>query len=85
MPTLEDVRTLRIECADCGRERWWKRSQIARQHIPLETPLSAILPRLCCSCCREEGLPGNNVVVSADFFEPAHHAAFNIPATRALG
>lgn len=74
-PLLADIRTLRVECADCGRERWWKRAQIMRQHIPLTTPLSNLAPRFRCSDCRDQGLPGTNVCVTPDLYDHAEYAS----------
>ncbi|WP_080849946.1 hypothetical protein [Agrobacterium tumefaciens] len=67
-PTLMQVVSLSIECADCGRMRWRKPVDLYRfRGIDASTPLSRIGERLSCSSCVEAGAQGKNIVVQAAF------------------
>lgn len=67
-PILGDVASVSVECADCGRSRWWKASQLTRfRDVRSSTPLAALSARLTCSSCQEEGLPGKSISVQAMF------------------
>lgn len=62
---------LGIECADCGRNRWIKPTQLVRGKITLHTPLSSVAPKLTCSTCVADGLPGKAVTVQVFFMRDA--------------
>ena len=66
-PTLADVVSVSIECADCGRNRWKKPIELRRFGVNLSTKLSNLGSRLVCSGCREDGMPGKNIVIQAAF------------------
>ncbi|UXT96742.1 hypothetical protein [Agrobacterium tumefaciens] len=67
-PTLMQVVSLSIECADCGRMRWRKPEELYRfRGINASTPLSRIGERLSCSSCVDAGAQGKNIVVQAAF------------------
>lgn len=66
-PQLGEVQTLRIECCDCGRERWWKEWHLARYHVAPSTPLQAFARRLRCRDCQDQGLVGDSISVVAEF------------------
>lgn len=67
-PTLGQVLSLSIECADCGRNRWRKPQELYRiKGIHSRTQLSEIGSRLVCSSCVDDGLPGKNIVIQAAF------------------
>lgn len=66
-PLVADVSSISVECADCGRNRWWKPAQLRGYGVTGSTPLTALSSRLTCSSCREEGLPGRNVQIQVAF------------------
>jgi len=67
-PTLMQVVSLSIECADCGRLRWRKPQELYRfRGVTASTPLSKIGERLSCSSCVDAGAQGKNIVVQAAF------------------
>jgi hypothetical protein len=66
-PVIGEVASLSIECADCGHSRWRKPAELYKKGIRADAPLEAVAKRLFCSSCREDGLPGKNVVVQAAF------------------
>lgn len=70
-PRLGAVRCLKIECADCGRERWLQAHEILRGKVTEATLLSDYMNRLVCADCREEDLPGRNLVAIPVFYEEA--------------
>lgn len=70
-PVLGDVRCLKIECADCGRERWLQAHELLRGKATATTPLSEYMNRLICADCRDEELPGRNLVAVPMFYDEA--------------
>lgn len=89
-PVLSDIMCLSIECADCGRERWWKERQLYRGGITKDTLLRELVPRLVCAHCREEGHLGKNLHVVPQFYtstarDKAYRWQLNIQATPAMG
>ncbi len=68
-PTIAHVASLSVECADCGRNRWWKPDQLKRFGVTRDTPLAALSGRIVCSACRAEGLPGAAVSIQAAFID----------------
>jgi len=66
-PTLKQVISVSIECADCGRMRWRKPRDLYVNGIGPTTALSELGARLTCSSCKDEGMPGKNVVIQAAF------------------
>lgn len=81
-PTIAHVASIAVECADCGRNRWWRPDQLRRFGVTGHTPLSALAGRIVCSACRAEGLPGAAVSIQAAFLDDRarHHAeALKLP------
>ena len=70
-PTLGEVKCLKIECADCGRERWLQAHQLLRGRATEATTLAAYMDRLVCADCVGEGLPGRNLVAVPVFYDAA--------------
>ena len=90
-PAISDVASISIECAVCGHSRWRRPADLYRIGIRPTDRLEAVASRLFCSSCREDGLPGKDVVVQAAFLTAegrrladAYVASKN-PATRAAG
>ncbi|QPC91876.1 hypothetical protein [Mesorhizobium sp. INR15] len=73
-PTIAHVASISVECADCGRNRWWKPDQLKRFGVTRETPLAALSGRIICSACRAEGLPGVAVSIQAAFIDDKERA-----------
>lgn len=73
-PTIGDVRSLHVECADCGRERWLKQNEMLRGPVLGHTTLRAFMDKLVCADCRDEGLSGRNLVAVPRFL--SRKAAF---------
>lgn len=67
---VSQVISLTIECVDCGRTRLRKPNDLKRFGIVGATPISEVSSRLYCGGCREEGNPGRNVTVQANFANP---------------
>lgn len=65
--TLGQVTSVSIECADCGRCRWRRPGEFYRFGLGAHSPVSELGNRLSCQGCREEGLPGKNIVIQAAF------------------
>jgi hypothetical protein len=59
--SLKDTSGVRVECCDCGRERWLSQPQIRRLGSGSINDLGS---RLYCASCRQEGSPGKNVCIS---------------------
>lgn len=68
-PLIGDIRSLRIECEDCGRERWLKQHELLRGRVSGATPLRLVMSRLICADCRDDGLPGRNLVAVPHFYD----------------
>ncbi|TPM23197.1 hypothetical protein [Mesorhizobium sp. B2-3-6] len=66
---IADVVSISVECADCGRNRWWKPDQLRRFGVTGNTPLAALSGRLVCSACRADGLPGTAIQIRAAFID----------------
>ncbi|TPM13094.1 hypothetical protein [Mesorhizobium sp. B2-3-5] len=68
-PVIAQVASISVECADCGRNRWWRPDQLKRFGVTGNTPLAALSRRIVCSACRAEGLPGTAVSIQAAFID----------------
>ncbi|MFD1983800.1 hypothetical protein ACFSOZ_14105 [Mesorhizobium newzealandense] len=68
-PVIAHVASISVECADCGRNRWWRPDQLKRFGVTGNTPLAALSGRIVCSACRAEGLPGVAVSIQAAFID----------------
>ena len=68
-PVIAHVASISVECADCGRNRWWRPDQLKRFGVTWNTPLAALSGRIVCSACRAEGLPGVAVSIQAAFID----------------
>ncbi|MEI9419404.1 hypothetical protein [Mesorhizobium sp. Cs1321R2N1] len=66
---IAQVASLSVECADCGRNRWWRPDQLKRFGVNGNTPLAALSGRIVCSACRADGLPGTAVSIQAAFID----------------
>jgi hypothetical protein len=66
-PTLSCVSSVAIECGDCGHSRWRKPNELYRAGFKPDTEISEMGSKLYCSQCREDGLPGKNIVIQAAF------------------
>jgi hypothetical protein len=66
---VAQVASISVECADCGRNRWWRPDQLKRFGVNGNTPLAALSGRIVCSACRAEGLPGTAVSIQAAFID----------------
>lgn len=66
-PLVGHIQKVSVECSDCGRRRWWRPADLAAKGVPPRTPLSRFKAKLTCSACREDGLPGKTLSVSAEF------------------
>ena len=65
--TLGEAATIRVECTDCGRSRWWRPDELYRYGVRPGTPLETLSARLTCSACQEDGLPGKHLSVQVGF------------------
>lgn len=68
-PVIAHVVSLSVECADCGRNRWWKPDELRRFGVTGNTPLAELSGRIVCSACRADGLPGTAVSIQAAFID----------------
>ncbi|MER9328749.1 hypothetical protein NKJ26_16075 [Mesorhizobium sp. M0152] len=68
-PVIAQVASISVECADCGRNRWWRPDQLKRFGVTGNTPLAALSGRIVCSACRADGLPGATVQIRAAFID----------------
>jgi uncharacterized protein with PIN domain len=89
-PTIGDVRSLHVECGDCGRERWLKQNEMVRGQVRPQTTLRAYMDKLVCADCRDEGLSGRNLVAVPRFYDrkvafQAEAWMTNIQAARPTG
>jgi hypothetical protein len=66
---VAQVASISVECADCGRNRWWRTDQLRRFGVNGNTPLAALSGRIVCSACRAEGLPGTAISIQAAFID----------------
>jgi len=66
---IAQVASISVECADCGRNRWWRPDQLKRFGVNGNTPLAALSGRIVCSACRADGLPGTAVSIRAAFID----------------
>jgi hypothetical protein len=66
---IAHVASVSVECADCGRNRWWRPDQLKRFGVTGNTPLAALSGRIVCSACRADGLPGATIVIRAAFID----------------
>jgi hypothetical protein len=66
---VAQVASISVECADCGRNRWWRPDQLKRFGVNGNTPLAALSGRIVCSACRADGLPGGAVSIQAAFID----------------
>lgn len=66
---IAEVVSISVECADCGRNRWWRPDQLKRFGVTANTPLAALSGRIVCSACRADGLPGAAVSIQAAFID----------------
>lgn len=86
-PCVGHTMSISVECADCGRNRWWKPVQLKRFGVDSSTPLSSLSARLTCKACRDEGMPGKTVTISAAFsseLERERASAYLINSREAL-
>jgi len=68
-PVIAHVVSISVECADCGRNRWWKPDELRRFGVTGGTPLAELSGRVVCSACRADGLPGTAVSIQAAFVD----------------
>ena len=68
-PVIAHVASISVECADCGRNRWWKPDELRRFGVTGNTPLAELSGRSVCSACRADGLPGTAVSIQAAFID----------------
>jgi len=68
-PVIAHVVSISVECADCGRNRWWKPDELRRFGVAGSTPLAELSGRIVCSACRADGLPGTAVSIQAAFID----------------
>ncbi|QKC89463.1 hypothetical protein EB230_14315 [Mesorhizobium sp. NZP2234] len=68
-PVIAHVVSISVECADCGRNRWWKPDELRRFGVTDGTPLAELSGRIVCSACRADGLPGTAVSIQAAFVD----------------
>ena len=66
-PTLEDATALSVECADCGRSRWWRPQELYAFGVSPMTKIDEISLRMSCSACVAGGELGKSIVVSAAY------------------
>ena len=66
---IAQVASISVECADCGRNRWWRPDQLKRFGVNGNTPLAALSGRIVCSACRADGLPGANITIQGAFID----------------
>lgn len=89
-PVIGDIKSLRIECGDCGRERWLKQHELLRGSVSGVTPIRIVMDRLVCADCRDEGSLGRNLIAVPYFFDKrkaiqAEAWATNIRAAQPMG
>lgn len=85
---MSEIRSVHVECADCGRERWFGVGHLKRAQVPADTFFSAFATRLCCMICKAEGGDGRNVSVTPFFHdgrEKLKVVSISSRATRAAG
>ena len=69
-PIVGDIKSLHIECGDCGRERWLTQQDVLRRAgVSETTALRGYMDRLVCADCRSEGQPGRNLIASPQFYD----------------
>ena len=66
---IAQVASISVECADCGRNRWWRPDQLKRFGVTGHTPLADLSGRIVCSACRADGLPGTAISIQAAFID----------------
>ncbi|WP_137933690.1 hypothetical protein [Mesorhizobium comanense] len=66
---IAHVVSISVECADCGRNRWWRSDQLRRFGVTKNTPLAELSGRIVCSACRADGLPGTAISIQAAFID----------------
>lgn len=52
--------SLKVECCDCGRERWLTKDRLRRFRA---VTINELGERLYCTGCRADGLPARNVSI----------------------
>jgi hypothetical protein len=77
--TLSCVTSVAIECGDCGHSRWRKPNEFYRAGFKASTVISEIGEKLYCSQCRQEGLPGKNIVIQAAFSTEKSDQSRSVP------
>lgn len=66
---MREIRSVHVECADCGRERWLGVGHLRRARVPQDAYFSEFATRLCCMVCKAEGADGRNVSVTPFFHD----------------
>lgn len=68
-PQMGEIRSIHVECADCGRERWLGLGALRRAGVRQEASFTDFSSRLCCMICKAEGSDGRNVSVTPFFHD----------------
>lgn len=63
MKKLVDVSRIRINCSDCGRERFWSQDDIRQRGLPGDATINDLGNTLYCKSCRSQGGYGYNVEI----------------------
>lgn len=66
-PTLAQIVSISIECADCGRARWRRPADFYRHGVGPKTTIDELGSRLTCVECVAAGDNGKNIVIQAAF------------------
>lgn len=82
---MKDVRSVAVECADCGRERWLRLFDLRRHGVREDTPFPRFAQSLRCQTCRADGHPGENVCVTPKFVAEAGGVANDVRWLRSRG